>query len=149
MSKRFKSPNGPFHMNFDGLHAQIKSKHAKTRTVRSLLVSHLFVELWRIIEDDKSFDKTMFHQLSESDREVMAYALKRCKIESREFKKAYNLSIGHHVDRLNMIQSAMKIGNDAPELKSEMKQILNKLYDKGVFSHQIYTQFKKYLHENA
>ncbi|GMF35236.1 unnamed protein product [Phytophthora lilii] len=142
MSRRYKSPNGPFHMHFDGLHAQIKSKHAKTRTVRSLLVSHLFVELWRIIEDDKSFDKTIFNQLSESERDFMAYALKRCKIESREFEKAYNLSIGHHIDRLNMIQSAIKIGNDAPELKTEMKQILDKLYDKGVFSHQFYTQFK-------
>ncbi|GMF14153.1 unnamed protein product [Phytophthora lilii] len=133
MSKRFKSPNGPFHMQFDGLHAQIKSKHAKTRTVRSLLVSHLFVELWRIIEDDKSFDKTIFNQLSESERDFMAYALKRCKVESREFEKAYNLSIGHHIDRLNMIQSAIKIGNDAPELKTEMKQILDKLYDKGLY----------------
>ncbi|GMF34075.1 unnamed protein product [Phytophthora lilii] len=142
MSKRFKSPNGPFHMHFDGLHAQIKSKHAKTRTVRSLLVSHLFVELWRIIENDKSFDKTIFNQLSESERDFMAYALKRCKIKSREFEKAYNLSIGHNIDRLKMIQSAMKIGNDSPELKSEMKQILDKLYDKGVFSHQFYTQFK-------
>ncbi|GMF47696.1 unnamed protein product [Phytophthora fragariaefolia] len=142
MSKRFKSPNGPFHMHFDGLHAQIKSKHAKTRTVRSLLVSHLFVELWRIIENDKSFDKTIFNQLSESERDFMAYALKRCKIDSRDFDKAYNLSIGRHIDRLNMIQSAMKIGNDAPELKTEMKQILDKLYDKGVFSHQFYSQFK-------
>ncbi|GMF37567.1 unnamed protein product [Phytophthora lilii] len=44
-----------------------------------------------------------------------------------------------------MIQSTMKIGNDAPELKTEMKQILDKLYDKGVFSHQFYTQFKKCL----
>ncbi|GMF65232.1 unnamed protein product [Phytophthora lilii] len=141
MSRRYKSPNGPFHMHFDGLHAQIKSKHAKTRTVRSLLVSHLFVELWRIVEDDKSFDKTIFNQLSESERDFMAYALKRCKIESREFEKAYNLSIGHHIDRLNMIQSAIKIGNDAPELKTEMKQILDKLYDKGMSDLNNYLQW--------
>ncbi|GMF28192.1 unnamed protein product [Phytophthora fragariaefolia] len=72
----------------------------------------------------------------------MVYALKRCKIDLRDFEKAYNLSIGHHIDRLNIIQSAMKIGNDAPELKTEMKQILDKLYDKEVFSHQFYSQFK-------
>ncbi|DAC81620.1 TPA_asm: hypothetical protein [Phytophthora water mold MELD virus] len=144
MSKRFKSPNGPFHMYFDGLHACIKSIHAKTRTVRSLLVSHVFVELWRIIELDKSFDKTLFNQLSESERDFMAYAIKKCKIPSREFEREYNLSISHYVDRLNMIQSAIKIGNDNPTLKTEMKEILDKLYDKGVFSHQFYTQFRRY-----
>lgn len=38
MSTRFKSPNGPFSMHFDGLYATIRSKHAKTRIVHSLLV---------------------------------------------------------------------------------------------------------------
>ncbi|KAE8902061.1 hypothetical protein PF010_g20619 [Phytophthora fragariae] len=135
-------------MHFDGLFASIKSKHAETRTVRSLLVSHLFVELWCTIESDKTFDQTIFNQMSESERDFMAYALKRCKVESRDFEKAYNLSIGHYVDRLNMIQGAMKIGDDNPSLKTEMKQILDKLYDKGVFSHQFYTQFKKYFHDS-
>lgn len=148
MSKRFKSPNGPFHMHFDGLYASIKSKHTKTRTVRSLLVSHVFVELWRVIEDDKSFDKTLFNQLSESERDYMAYAIKRCKVPAREFEREYNQSISHHIDRLNMIQAAIKIGNDAPELRTEMKGILDKLYEKGVFSHQFYNQFKKYLHDS-
>jgi IS1 family transposase len=135
-------------MHFDGLYASIKSKHNKIRTVRSLLVSHTFVELWRVIEDDKSFDKTMFNQLSESERDFMAYAVKRTKVPAREFERVYNQSLSHYIDRLNMIQSAIRIGDDNPSLKTEMKSILDKLYQKGVFSHQFYNHFKKYLHDS-
>ncbi|EGZ30228.1 hypothetical protein PHYSODRAFT_467032, partial [Phytophthora sojae] len=110
---------------------------------------HVFVELWRIIEDDRSFDKTLFNQLSESERDLMAYAIKKCKVDSREFERTYNLTISRHVDRLNMIQSAITIGNDAPALRAEMKEILDKLYQKGVFSHQFYASFKNYFDPNA
>jgi predicted transcriptional regulator YheO len=110
-----------------------------------MLVSHKFVELLRAIKDDHSFDKTLFHSLTESERDFMQYLLKMSKIESREFESAFNQTISHWVDRLNMLKDAIKIGDDNPTLQHEMKEILDKLYEKGVFSHQFYMQFNRSL----
>ncbi|RLN96168.1 hypothetical protein BBJ28_00011917 [Nothophytophthora sp. Chile5] len=108
-----------------------------------MLVSHGFVELFRIIVEDHSFDKALFASLTEGERDFMQYLFKKCKMTSREFESAYNQTISRWVDRLNMIHNAIKIGDDNPTLREEMTGILDKLYDKGVFSHQFYMQFKK------
>lgn len=142
---RNKKSQGPFFVHLDGLHVSLRSENARSKNIRSMLVSHKFVELFRTISDDNAFDKTLFHSLNESERDFMQYLLKMCKIKSRGFESAYNQTISHWVDRLNMLKDAIKIGDDSPTLSSEMKEILDKLYDKGVFSHQFYMQFNRSL----
>jgi predicted transcriptional regulator YheO len=113
--------------------------------MQSMLVSHKFVDLLYMIRDDHTFDKALFDALSETERDFLAYILKRSKIESREFSSAYNQTISHLVDRLNMLHNASKIGDDNPSIKKEMTDILDELYAKGVFSNQYYMQFKRSL----
>ncbi|GMF65800.1 unnamed protein product [Phytophthora lilii] len=110
-----------------------------------MLVSHKFVNLLIMIRDDHTFDKVLFNALTEAERDFLAYLLKRSKIESREFSSAYNQTISHLVDHLNMLHNASKIGDDNPSIKKEMKEILDTLYAKRVFSNQYYMQFNRAL----
>ncbi|ETP23549.1 hypothetical protein F441_03346 [Phytophthora nicotianae CJ01A1] len=109
----------------------------------TMLVSHAFVDLWHLIEDEKSFDKHLFSLLDEPEQDFMRYCLSKCHIKSREFDSAYNEQLDGVVKRLKMLQGATAIGDDNPGIKKEMKQLLDKLYEKGVFSTNYYTQFKR------
>jgi hypothetical protein len=134
---------GPNFVRFEGLYCMLKSQRNPSSTMRGMLVSHGFVDLYRIITIDHGFDQALFNELSENERDFMKFLLKKCKIESRDFDSAYNKTIHPTVDRLNMIESAMKIGNDSPELKKEYTDLLRKLYEKNVFSYQLYYQMKR------
>ncbi|GMF35211.1 unnamed protein product [Phytophthora lilii] len=133
---------GPFHIEFHGLQACLRND--KTRAnIKSMLVSHAFDDLWRMIEEDKSFDKALFDLLDEPERDFMKYCLNKCKITSRGFESAYNQLLDGLVKRLKMLEGAKNIGDDNPSIKTEMKSILDKLYEKGVFSTSYYSQFKR------
>lgn len=135
----------PCFVHFDGLHASVRSEKYPRRNIKSMLVSHAFVDLYHKIVEDKSFDKPLFEALTESERDFMKYVLLKCKIASREFDSAYNQTISHYVSRLGMLHDAVKIGNDNPALKTEIRELLDKLYKKNVFSHQYYGQLKRSL----
>ncbi|GMF33561.1 unnamed protein product [Phytophthora lilii] len=136
--KRTYRKAGPFHfhMEFDGLQACLRSDKSQVN-IKTMLVSHAFVDLWRISEEDKSFDKPLFDLLDEPERDFMKYCLNKCKITSRGFKSAYNQLLDGLVKRLEMLEGAMNIGDDSPLIKTKMKSILDKLYEKGVFSNVI------------
>jgi len=136
-------PKGPFWLEFDGLLAIIRSKQRPNAAIKRMLVSHSFVELFHMINTDKSFSQSLFDSLSESERDFMRYVLKRCKITSREFDAAYNKILSHYVSKLQMLQDAVKIGNDSPDIKREMKSILDKLYEKSMFSTAYYAHLKR------
>ncbi|DAZ99833.1 TPA: hypothetical protein N0F65_008576, partial [Lagenidium giganteum] len=91
----------------------------------------------------KSFDNALFDQLDEQERDFMRYCFNKCKITSRGFDSAYNEQLDSLVNRLKMLEGAQKIGDDNPTLPTEMKKILDKLYEKGVFSTSYYNQFKR------
>lgn len=135
-------PFGPYFVKFNGLHASLKNTRNATN-LRSMLVSHAFVDLWHIIEEDKSFDKTLFNSLDDAEREFMKYLLNRCKITSRGFDSAYNETLDVYVKRLKQLQGAQNIGDDNPTIKKEMLNIVDTLYDKGVFSTSYYNSFKR------
>ncbi|KAG6945617.1 hypothetical protein JG687_00017181 [Phytophthora cactorum] len=103
--------------------------------LKSMLVSHAF--------EDKSFDKSLFDLLDEPERYFMRYCLNKCKITSREFDSAYNQQLDGLIKRLKMLEGARSIGDDNPSIAPEMKKILDKLFEKGVFSTAYYTQFKR------
>ncbi|OQS03601.1 hypothetical protein THRCLA_21122 [Thraustotheca clavata] len=84
---------GPHKMNFNGLHAHLKSG-ANNVNLKTMLVSHAFVDLWRIIEDDGSFDKQLFDLLDEPEQDFMRFCLNKCHIKSRGFNSAYNKATG-------------------------------------------------------
>lgn len=136
-------PIGPFYLDFDGLCAIIRSKRRPATAIRRMLVSHSFVDLFHIINTDKSFDPQLFNSLSESEQDFMRYALKKCKIESREFEAAYNKILSAYVSKLHMLQGAKSIGDDNPNIKKEMKSLLDKLYQKGMFSSAYYAHLKR------
>lgn len=136
-------PRGPYHLEFDGLMAIIRSKARPTAALRRMLVSHTFVELFHIIETDKSFSQPLFDTLSESERDFMRFALKKCKVPAREFDAAYNRMMSHHISRLQMLQDAVKIGNDSPDIKKQMREILELLYSKNMFSTSYYGHLKR------
>ncbi|KAF1787600.1 hypothetical protein GQ600_26287 [Phytophthora cactorum] len=136
------SKRGPHLMSFNGLHARLRSGKSNVN-LKTMLVSHAFVDLWHMIEDDKSFDKHLFDLLDEPEQDFMRYCLNKCHIKSREFDSAYNEQLDSVVKRLKMLQGATSIGDDNPSIKKEMKQLLDKLYEKGVFSTNYYTQFKR------
>ena len=143
-TKRTISKHGPFYLEFNGLHACVRSPHAR-RYLKSMLVSHAFVDLWRVIEKDGSFDKAMFARLDEQERDFMRYCLNKCKIASRGFDSAYNEILDKHVNRLKMLQGALVIGNDNSSIVPEMNSILDLLYQKGVFTRAYYNQLKRSL----
>lgn len=135
--------NGPFYIDFDGLMAILRSEKRPNVAIKRMLVSHAFVDLYRMIHEDKSFSQSLFETLGESERDFMRYALKKCKITSREFDTAYNKVLSHYVSKLQMLQDAVKIGNDSPDIKKEMKSILDKLYQKNMFSTAYYAHLKR------
>ncbi|ETP18036.1 hypothetical protein F441_07694 [Phytophthora nicotianae CJ01A1] len=92
---------------------------------------------------EKSFDKHVFSLLDEPEQDFMRYCFIKCHIKSREFDSVYNEELDGVVKRLKMLQGATAIGDDNPDIKKEMKQLLDKLYEKGVFSTNYYTQFKR------
>ena len=143
-TRKTPSKRGPYFMKFHGLQACLKTPHRKGN-LRSMLVSHAFVDLWHIIEEDKSFDKGLFDRLDESERDFMRHCLNKCKIESRGFESSYNQTISHLVDRLKMLQGAKAIGDDNASISPEINAILDKLYQKNVFSTSYYNQFKRLL----
>ncbi|KAG6951682.1 hypothetical protein JG687_00013454 [Phytophthora cactorum] len=128
------SKRGPHLMSFNGLHARLRSGKSNVN-LKTMLVSHAF--------DDKSFDKRLFDLLDEPEQDFMRYCLSKCHIKSREFDSAYNEQLDSVVKRLKMLQGATTIGDDNPSIKKEMKQLLDKLYEKGVFSTNCFTQFKR------
>lgn len=138
---------GPYLVKFYGLQACLKSTKS-SHNLKTMIVSHAFVDLWRMIEEDKSFDKQLFDQLDEQERGFMRHCLSRCKITSREFESAYNKTINHLVDRLKMLQDATQIGDDNPSIPGEMKTLLDKLYQKGVFSMAYYNQLRRLMKLN-
>lgn len=143
-----KNGHGPFFVKFDGLHASVRSINTPNKNIKSMLVSHAFVELLKMITEDQNFDKSLFEALTENERDFMKYALLKCKIQSRGFDTAYNQTISHYVNRLSMLYDAVKIGNDNPVLKNEITELLEKLYEKNVFSRQYYSQLKRSLNNN-
>lgn len=147
-TKRTISKHGPFFVKFNGLHACVCSPHAR-RYLKSMLVSHAFVDLWHVIEQDKSFDKTLFDRLDEQERDFMRYCLNKCKLTSRGFDSAYNAILDKHVHRLKMLQGALVIGNDNASIIPEMNSILDLLYEKGVFTQAYYNQLKRSLSHSS
>jgi predicted transcriptional regulator YheO len=141
-TKKVYRKAGPFHVEFHGLQACLRNNKSKAN-IKSMLVSHAFVDLWRTIEEDKSFNKALFDLLDESEQDFMKHCLIKCKITSREFESAYNQLLDGLVTRLKMLEGAKNIGNDNSSIKTEMKSILDKLYEKGVFSPSYYSQFKR------
>lgn len=140
--KRTYRKAGPFHVEFHGLQACLRSDKSQVN-IKTMLVSHAFVDLWWMIQEDRQFDKALFDHLDETERDFMKYCLGKCKITSRRFDSAYNQLLDVHVQRLKMLQGASEIGDDNPSIKKEMKSILDHLYQKGVFSTAYYSQFKR------
>lgn len=140
--KQAKRKHATPYVNFSGLHAQLRSPNSR-HYLKSMLVSHAFVDLWREIAEDKTFNKSLFDRLDESERDFMRFCLNRSKVASREFDSAYNSLLDKHVNRLKMLQGAIAIGDDNPSIKTEINSILDLLYQKGVFSRAYYGQFKK------
>ncbi|KAL7680644.1 hypothetical protein Plhal304r1_c064g0151971 [Plasmopara halstedii] len=127
MEQKQKKPYrkaGPFHVEFHGLQACLRSDKSQVN-IRTMLVSHAFVDLWWLIREDRQFNKALFDLLDEQKRDFMRYCLNKCKITSRGF------------------ESANQIGDDNPSIKIEMKSILDKLYEKNVFLTSYYSQFKR------
>lgn len=139
--------HGPFAIHYDGLFVSLRSEstHTHSQNIKSMLVSHNFVDLLRMIMDDDSFSKPLFEQLTEAERDFMRYLLKRTKTESRDFQSAYNATINHLVDRLKLLQEAISIGDDNPSLKSESTALVKRLYEKGVLSGPLYTSMRRFL----
>jgi hypothetical protein len=135
--------NGPFYVDFDGLMAILRSERRSNVAIKRMLVSHSFVDLFHIINTDKSFSQSLFDTLDESERDFMRYLLKKCKIESREFEAAYNKILSAYVSKLHMLQKAKSIGDDNPNIKKEMMSLLDKLYEKGMFSSAYYAHLKR------
>ena len=106
------------------------------------MVYHAFVDLWRMIEEDKSFEKVLFDHLYEHEEDHMKCCLNKCKITSRGFERVYNRLLDGLVKRLKMLEGAKNIGDDNPLTKTEMKSILDKLYEKGAFWNSYYSKFK-------
>lgn len=140
--KRTYRKAGPFHVEFHGLQACLRSDKSQVN-IKSLLVSHAFVDLWWMMLEDTQFDKALFDHLDETERDFMKYCLGKCKITSRKFDSAYNQLLDGLVKRLKMLEGAKNIGDDSPLIKTEMKSILDKLYEKNVFSAAYYSQFKR------
>ena len=140
--KRTYRKAGPFHVEFHGLQACLRSDKSQVN-IKSLLVSHAFVDLWWMMLEDRQFDKALFDHLDETERDFMKYCLGKCKITSRQFDSAYNQLLDVHVQRLKMLQGASEIGDDNKHILPEMKSILDYLYQKGVFSTAYYSQFKR------
>ncbi|EGZ06627.1 hypothetical protein PHYSODRAFT_319471 [Phytophthora sojae] len=118
---------GPFHVEFHGLQACLRSDKCQVN-IKTMLVSHAFA---------------LFDHLDEPERDFMRYCLNKCKITSRGFESAYNQLLDGLVKRLKMLEGAKNIGDDNPSIKTEMKSILDKLYEKNVFSASYYSQFKR------
>lgn len=140
--KRTYRKAGPFHMEFHGLQACLRSDKSQVN-IKTMLVSHAFVDLWWKMLEDRQYDKALFDLLDKQERDFMRYCLNKCKITSRQFDSSYNQLLDGYVHRLKMLVGASRIGDDNPVIKSEMKSILDKLYEKAVFSAAYYSQFKR------
>lgn len=145
--KRTYRKAGPFHVEFHGLQACLRSDKSQVN-IETILVSHAFVDLWRAIEEDESFDKALLDHLDEHERYFMKYCSIKCKITSRGFESAYNQLLRRFSEALKMLEGAKNIGDDNPLIKTEMKSILDKLYEKNVFSASYYSQFKRLMKLN-
>jgi len=139
-----KQRKGPYHVVINGLHACLRPVK-QPRNIRSMLVSHAFVDLWRMIEFDQSFEKSLFNQLDEQERDYMRYLMDMTKIKNREFDSAYNELLDGLVKRLKMLQGANDIGDDNPNIKKEMVSIIDTLYQKGAFTVAFHNQLKRAL----
>ncbi|DAZ99127.1 TPA: hypothetical protein N0F65_010211 [Lagenidium giganteum] len=128
-------------MKVYGLQACLKTPH-NIRNLRMMLVSHAFVDLWKMIVEDSSFDKGLYDQMDEQERDFMRYSLNKCKISSRPFDSVYNEQLDGLVKRLKVLEGAKSIGDDNPSIQKEMKTIIHQSYQKGVFSTGYYNQFK-------
>ncbi|KAL8001191.1 hypothetical protein Plhal703r1_c19g0085741 [Plasmopara halstedii] len=133
---------GPFHVEFHGLQACLRSDKSQVN-IKTMLVFHAFVDLWWLIREDRQFNKALFDLLDEQERDFMRYCLNKCRITSRGFESAYNQLLDGLVKRLKVLEGANRIGDDNPSIKIEMKSILDKLYEKNVFSTSCYSQFKR------
>ena len=140
--KRTYRKAGPFHMEFHGLQACLRSDKSEVN-IKTMLVSHAFVDLWWLIREDMQFNKALFDLLDEHERDFMRYCLNKCKITSRQFDSSYNQLLDGLVKRLKMLEGAKRIGDDSPLIKTEMRSIIDKLYEKSVFSASYYSQFKR------
>jgi hypothetical protein len=145
--KRTNAKQGPFFVKVNGLHVCVCTPHAR-HYLKSMLVSHAFVDLWHLIEKDQSFDGTLFNSMDDSERDFMRYALTKCKIESRGFDSAYNASLDKYVHRLKMLQGALDIGDDSTFIVPEINRLLDILYEKGVFQSAYYHQFKRAINQH-
>lgn len=143
-TKKAYPKRGPYHLRLNGLHACLRSDKS-AGNIKAMLVSHAFVDLWNLIKDDHSFELRLFNSLDEQERDYMRYCLNRCKIESREFDSAFNLTITHLVDRLKMLQGAVAIGDDNSTIPGEMRSLIDKLFEKGVFTSAYHAQLKRAL----
>ncbi|GMF23872.1 unnamed protein product [Phytophthora lilii] len=77
----FTPSAGPFHVEFHGLQACLRSDKSQVN-IKTMLVSHAFVDLWWLIREDRQFNKALFDLLDEQERDFMRYCLNKCKITS-------------------------------------------------------------------
>ncbi|GMF32481.1 unnamed protein product [Phytophthora lilii] len=114
--KRTYRKAGPFHVEFHGLQACLRSDKSQVN-IKTMLVSHAFVDLWWLIKEDRQFNKALFDLLDEQQRDFMRYCLNKCKFTARGFESAYNQLLDGLVKRLKVLENANRIGDDNPSIK--------------------------------
>lgn len=137
-------PQGPFYICIQGLFVSYRSMNRKGHNIKSMLVSHACVDLIRMIQDGE-FDQHLFDMMSSREHDFVAMLLKRCSIKSPAFTSAYNATIQPIINRLNMLQGAQEIGDDNPGISQEIGQLLEQLYQKNVFSYQLFAHMRRAL----
>lgn len=135
---------GPFFIHIDGLYLSYRSVNRRDHNIKAMLVSHACIDLIRTIQDGE-FDQHLFDLMSGREQDFVAMLLKKCKIEARAFSSAYNATIQPIINRLNMLQGAESIGDDSPDIKREIGQLLERLYQKNVFSQQLFLHMRRAL----
>ena len=129
----------------DGLHVSIRSKNRPHTILKGMLVSHNFIKLLRSLLNDNSFDKDVYDDLDDDEKDFLKYCLNKLKIANNELDDIYNEQINHLVQRLKLLDQSLEIGDDNTDIKKEIKDIFAKLYKKNQFSSIYYHKIiKKY-----
>ena len=98
--------------------------------LKRMLVSPAFISLWYKI-NEHDFDLNEFNMLNQIEKNFMFELAKKLKIDNKHLNIQQSIESDKLIQRLQLVEGSISIGNDNEDLKKEYIEILDQLADRG------------------
>jgi hypothetical protein len=81
---------------------------------------------------DNQFDDKLYDELNDNEKEFISLLTKKLQISNKDLNIAISKDNNKLIQRLNLLEGSIEIGNDNPVIVAEISSILDKLQKKHI-----------------